>query len=60
MALLIAAVDGLGPTGTVRMNLSERMREIGVVYAIGASGWLILRIVLVERFLSRRLAGCQG
>jgi putative ABC transport system permease protein len=48
MALLIAAVGGLGLTGTMSINVLERTREIGVMRALGASDGSILRIVLVE------------
>jgi putative ABC transport system permease protein len=48
MALLIAAVGGLGLTGTMSINVLERTREIGVMRALGASDGSVLRIVLVE------------
>ena len=37
MALLLAAVGGLGLTTTMSINILERVREIGVLRAIGAS-----------------------
>jgi putative ABC transport system permease protein len=48
MALLVAAVGGLGLMSTMSLNVLERMREIGVMRAIGASMDKILQIVLVE------------
>ena len=48
MAILIAAVGGLGLMGTMSINVLERTREIGVMRAVGASDGSILRIVLVE------------
>jgi putative ABC transport system permease protein len=48
MALLLAAVGGLGLTTTMSINILERVREIGVLRAIGASNASIRRIVLVE------------
>jgi putative ABC transport system permease protein len=48
MAVLIAAVGGLGLMGTMSINVLERTREIGVMRAVGASDSSILRIVLVE------------
>lgn len=48
MAVLIAAVGGLGMTSTMSINVFERTREIGVMRAIGASSGAILRVVMVE------------
>ncbi|HEX3051089.1 MAG TPA: FtsX-like permease family protein [Aggregatilineaceae bacterium] len=48
MALLVAAVGGLGLMSTMSLNVLERMREIGIMRAIGASMDRILQIVLVE------------
>lgn len=48
MALLIAVVGGLGLMGTMSINVMERTREIGVMRAVGASDFSVLRIVLVE------------
>ena len=48
MAILIAAVGGLGLMGTMSINVLERTREIGVMRAVGASDNAILRVVLVE------------
>lgn len=48
MALLLAAVGGLGLTTTMSINVLERVREIGVLRAIGASNLSVGRIVLAE------------
>jgi putative ABC transport system permease protein len=48
MALLLAVVGGLGLTTTMSINILERVREIGVLRAIGASNLSVRRIVLAE------------
>ncbi|MGD9048911.1 MAG: ABC transporter permease [Anaerolineae bacterium] len=48
MAGLLAAVGGLGLTTTMGINVLERVREIGVLRAIGASNASVRQIVLVE------------
>ncbi|MGE5601494.1 MAG: FtsX-like permease family protein [Nitrososphaerales archaeon] len=48
MALLLAAVGGLGLTTTMSINIMERVREVGVLRAIGASNGSVRRIVLAE------------
>lgn len=48
MAVVLAAVGGLGLSGTMSMNVLERVREIGVMRALGASDGAVLRLVLVE------------
>jgi putative ABC transport system permease protein len=48
MALLLAAVGGLGLATTMSINVLERVREIGVLRAIGASNLSVRQIVLAE------------
>jgi putative ABC transport system permease protein len=48
MALILGAVGGLGLTTTMSLNVLERRREMGVLRAIGASPFLVWRIVIVE------------
>ncbi len=51
MAVLIALVGGLGLMGAMGMNVMERIREIGVMRAIGASNRDIEMIVIAEGLL---------
>jgi putative ABC transport system permease protein len=51
MTLLLATVGGLGLMGTMSLNVMERVREIGVMRAFGASSAAISRIVIVEGLL---------
>ena len=51
MAVLIAAVGGLGLTGTMSMNVLERTREIGVMRSIGADSGTIFQMVATEGVL---------
>jgi putative ABC transport system permease protein len=48
MAVLLAIVGGLGLTTTMSINVLERIREIGVLRAIGASDGSVRLIVLGE------------
>ncbi|MEJ2748194.1 MAG: FtsX-like permease family protein [Anaerolineae bacterium] len=48
MAVLLAVVGGLGLTTTMSINILERIREIGVLRAIGASDGAVQQIVLAE------------
>jgi putative ABC transport system permease protein len=51
MAVLIAAVGGLGLTGSMGMNVLERTREMGVMRSIGAENGKIFQLVVVEGIL---------
>ena len=48
LAVLLGAVGSLGLSTTMGINMIERIREIGVLRAIGASNAAIRRIVLME------------
>jgi putative ABC transport system permease protein len=48
VAIVLAAVGGLGLMGTMSINVLERTREIGVMRAVGAATRSILKIILVE------------
>ena len=48
MAVLSAIVGSIGLTGTLSMNVMERTREIGVMRAIGASDFTVMKLVIVE------------
>jgi putative ABC transport system permease protein len=51
MTTLLATVGGLGLMGTMSLNVIERVREIGVMRAFGASSAAISRIVIIEGLL---------
>ncbi len=51
MTILLATVGGLGLMGTMSLNVMERVREIGVMRAFGASSKMISRIVIIEGLL---------
>ena len=51
MAMLTATVGSMGLAGTMSMNVLERTREIGIMRAIGATDFEIIRMVLVEGLL---------
>jgi putative ABC transport system permease protein len=60
MAVVLAIVGGLGLTGTMSINVLERVREIGVMRAIGASDGAVLRLVMVEGLLIGLLSWLVG
>jgi putative ABC transport system permease protein len=60
MAVLLAAVGGLGLMGTMSINVLERTREIGVMRAIGATDGAVLRIVMLEGILIGMLSWLIG
>ena len=60
MVVLLAAVGGLGLMGTMSLNVLERIREIGVMRAIGASDKAVLQIVLAEGVLIGLVSWAAG
>ena len=60
MALLLAAVGGLGLTTTMSINILERIREIGVLRAVGASNVSVRQIVLAEGIVIGMLSWLIG
>ncbi len=60
MAALVGAVGGIGLSGTMTLNVSERTREIGVLRSIGASNRSVRAIFLVEGWAVGLLAWLVG
>jgi putative ABC transport system permease protein len=60
MAVLIAAVGGLGLMGTMSINVLERTREIGVMRAVGASDGSVMKIFIVEGLFIGLLSWLAG
>jgi putative ABC transport system permease protein len=59
-AVLLGAVGSLGLSTTMGINMMERIREIGVLRAIGASNGAIRRIVLLEGIVIACLSWVAG
>jgi putative ABC transport system permease protein len=60
MAILVALVGGLGLAGTMSLNVIERVREIGIMRAIGASDGAVLRIFIAEGVLIGAISWLLG
>ncbi|MBK8045679.1 MAG: FtsX-like permease family protein [Anaerolineales bacterium] len=60
MAVMLGAVGSLGLSTTMGINMTERIREIGVLRAIGASNSAILKIVLLEGLVIAALSWFFG
>lgn len=60
MAVLLGAVGTLGLSTTMSLNMTERIREIGVLRAVGASNRAIRRIVLLEGIVISLLSWTLG
>ncbi len=48
MAVVIGTVGAIALSGTISLNVMERVREIGVMRAVGASSWDIGRLFIGE------------
>jgi putative ABC transport system permease protein len=59
-AVLLGLVGSLGLSTTMGINMLERIREIGVLRAIGASNGAIRRIVLLEGLVIATLSWIIG
>ncbi len=57
---IAAFVGGIGVMNTMIMAIVERRREIGVMKAIGASNFMVLKQILVESALISSLGGVLG
>jgi putative ABC transport system permease protein len=57
---IAAFVGGIGVMNTMIMAIIERRREIGVMKAIGASNFMVLKQILVESALMSSLGGALG
>jgi len=63
MGLLMAvvvAILAMSIANAILMSIMERMREIGVMLAIGTSPWQVLRLVMYEGLLIGLLGLCIG
>ena len=48
LAVIIGVVGSIGLSGTISLSVMERVREIGVMRAIGASSWDVTRLFVGE------------
>ncbi len=48
MAVIIGVVGSIALSGTLSLSVMERIREIGVMRAIGASSWAVARLFIGE------------
>jgi putative ABC transport system permease protein len=60
MAVLVAVVGGLGLAGTMSLNVIERVREIGIMRAVGASDSSVLQIFMTEGVIIGMLSWTIG
>ena len=60
MGILLAVVGGIGLAGTMSLNVLERIREVGILRAIGAGHGAVLQVVIVEGVLIGLLSWVAG
>lgn len=60
VALIAAAVGGVGMMNTMLMSVFERTREIGVLRAVGWRRWQVLRMIMGESLLLSLVGGLVG
>jgi putative ABC transport system permease protein len=60
LALLTALVGSIGLTGTMSLNVMERIREIGILRAIGAADRSIMNLVIGEGMIIGILSWLLG
>ncbi|MCS6908635.1 MAG: ABC transporter permease, partial [Anaerolineales bacterium] len=60
MAGLLAIVGGLGLSGALGINIMERMREIGVLRAVGAANRALVKIILAESLVVSLVSWVMG
>ncbi|MGE0227811.1 MAG: ABC transporter permease [Dehalococcoidia bacterium] len=57
---LAIVIGGIGVMNTMVMSIFERTREIGVLRAVGWSGWRVLRMILIEALMLCLAAAAMG
>lgn len=57
---LAIVIGGIGVMNTMVMSIFERTREIGVLRAVGWSGWRVLRMILIEALMLCLAAAVAG
>ena len=60
IVLLAVLVAGIGIINTLTMNILERIREIGVLRAIGATRWQVRRMVVAEAAMTGAIGAAGG
>jgi len=60
MGGISVVIGGLGVLNTMIMAVLERRKEIGVMKAIGATSWRVLRQIMTESILISMLGGIIG
>ncbi|MDH3225958.1 MAG: ABC transporter permease [Thermoleophilia bacterium] len=54
---ILAIVAAIGVAGTMTLGVIEQTREVGVIRTLGASGWAVTRLLLLQG-LAIAAAGC--